>query len=45
VCGDHLTDSGGTHVEECDDGIDNTNDPLCPYNDLCPAACSKTATG
>ena len=46
VCGDGhingLFKPDGTNVEQCDNGIDNTNDTKCPYNMSCADRCSTT---
>ena len=39
VCGDGLIDSDGADPEQCDDGIANTEDALCPYGQTCAARC------
>ena len=46
ACGDgHLNTAfkpDGTHAEQCDNGINNTNDADCPYNTSCANRCSTT---
>ncbi|HET9989096.1 MAG TPA: DUF4215 domain-containing protein, partial [Kofleriaceae bacterium] len=46
VCGDGHTNAlykpDGTNVEQCDNGINNTNNTQCPYNMSCADRCSTS---